>query len=218
MKIDDHYSSVRAFYYTTPMETDPLYQEWIEKTHIDQFEMKPEYSVADLGGGAGEFSVSLRKRVNFKRLVVVEPSAGMLEPAHSNPMIDAAVQQGAREWAEDAEGEKFDRILVKFCIHHFKDTPTIMKLLRANKLVNGGQMLVCMREKTDINYPFFNDAAKVWSDNYCSLDDTLAAINGAGFKDVKVTRDRYPITVTMDYWCNMMRGRFWSNFSAFTDE
>lgn len=139
-----------------------------------------------MGGGSGDFSGELRQKHAFKKLLIVEPSAEMLDAAHNNPQVDEAVTMTAEEWGADTTGDKLDRIMVKFAVHHLPEMPNTFKLLRLNKLEKDGRLLIITRPQFDIDLPWFEAANKVWSENSTGLDAITDALRSAGYSDVTV--------------------------------
>ena len=217
-EISDHYSKVIDVYNSTPFETDEAYKQWVQQVTLDQLQMTAEHSLADVGGGSGEFSGALRRQMAFKKLLIVEPSAEMLEAAHRNLQVDSAIIKTAEEWGADTTGDKLDRIMIKHAVHHVPKMHEAFSLLRANKLARDGRLLIVTREKFDHDFPFFDAAKEVYSKNSAGLDVITDALKAVGFGNVKVHKEAYMLTVSLDTWCRIVRGRFWSNLSPFTEE
>ncbi|KAL3806350.1 hypothetical protein ACHAXA_007691 [Cyclostephanos tholiformis] len=81
----------------------------------------------------------------------------------------------------------------------------------------GASLLIVTRPKYGIDYPLWPEARDVWAIHQMGsreLEDDLVA---AGYKDVTCKTMTYPCAVRLDTWLSMVKNRFWSTFSHFTD-
>ena len=165
--IADHYDKATSeVYHSTVFETDEEYKLWLQKVTLDKLQMSEEHSLADVGGGSGEFSAALRSHQQFKKLLLVEPSADMIfketkdgKKLQRCPQVDQPIVKTAGDWGVDCDDEKLDRIMIKFAVHHIPNWEEVFKTFRTNKLAANGRVVILTRNKTDIDYPFF-EAAK----------------------------------------------------------
>jgi hypothetical protein len=85
------------------------------------------------------------------------------------------------------------------------------------RLKPGGQVLVITRPQQGTDYPFFDGARAAWAaavpPDACLLGDLAAA----GFENVTTDVKAFPCALPASKWLQMVRGRFWSTFDAFSD-
>ena len=222
-----HYSAaVRDVYDSAPFYAPGPYESWLSSACVHRFDLEASHSLADVGGGSGSFASRLKKEVGARWLTVVEPSAAMLEGAASDPAVDAAECADALVWAngalksaDDAAPVRYDRLLLKEVVHHL-DPPErqrVFALLRTRRLANDGRLLIVTRPQHGIDYPLWAAAREVWADNQPGESELIDDLRAAGFAHVECHLHAYPHAVRTDEWCRLVRGRFWSTFSHFTD-
>mmetsp|Transcript_7802 Transcript_7802/g.23020 ORF Transcript_7802/g.23020 Transcript_7802/m.23020 type:complete len:286 (+) Transcript_7802:3-860(+) len=238
---DNHYQAV-AKVYSLAVFYDPTgpFVKWQKARLAEIMQLKPGDSLADVGGGTGQFALNVATAAGLKPtdVMVVEPSAAMLfgegedeEAGGDNcddakPGEPARIHLGAQEWcnlavgaAEAGPAAGFGCVLLKEMVHHLDvPLPGLFRAMRERRLAEGGRVVIVTRPQTDTDYPFFDGAQKVWEENQPSSDSIMAALADGGFADVRKTVLRYPLAIKTDEWCTMVENRFWSTFSHFTDE
>lgn len=116
----------------------------------------------------------------------------------------------------------YHQILMKEVAHHFADADRIpiFKGMFQGLLPSDGppSILIITRPQKDIDYPLWDEARLVWEQNQPSLDQFISELESAGFMDVKHSIEEYPCTVALDRWQSMVKRRFWSTFSHFSDD
>ena len=199
--------------------------------------------LCDLGGGNGMFAAEMARSVGMApgSVTVVEPSAEMLAGVKDLPPADAAmigdsICSGLEEWAalghlttqeyEDEEEEqaappRFARAMLKEVVHHMSTSPAeriaAWKDLRERRMTDDGVLLIIARPQTDIDYPMFDAARKVWASRQPAEQDLAAELKEAGFPYATCTRQDYDCSISLGEWIGLVRQRFWSTFSAFDD-
>ena len=225
-----HYDDVRKVYDTAPFYAPGPYEAWLISACRQRMDLGPAHKIADVGGGSGGFASKLKQSTGAAWLSVIEPSADMLAGASSDPNVDAAECQGAVEWAEsglhsqglpggDCVPLRFDRVLLKEVVHHL-DAPERLRMfdsLRSRRLTQDGRVLVVTRPQHDIDYPLWPAAREVWAANQPSEGELIEELRAAGFDFVRLHAHAYPHSVPTDEWCRLVKGRFWSTFSNFSD-
>jgi hypothetical protein len=135
----------------------------------------------------------------------------------------------------------YDQVLMKEVIHHVKadDRVAVLRGLRRGLAKGEGRgtagdgrsppppppppppypsILIVTRPQIDIDYPLWEEARRVWADQQPSLDDVVRDLVAAGFCRVRAEMHAYPCAVPLRRWQDMVRRRFWSTFSHFTDD
>jgi hypothetical protein len=78
-------------------------------------------------------------------------------------------------------------------------------------------ILIITRPQIEIDYPLWSDAKEVWKQNQPSIEEIQQDLMEAGYTNVKWTVESYPCDITLNRWIEMIRSRFWSTFSNFSD-
>jgi hypothetical protein len=141
---------------------------------------------------------------------------------------------------------QYHQILMKEVIHHFStnDRPAIFHGLYHSGLIPTTNVaptttttttstaeatntstdtiipsiLIITRPQYEIDYPLWDDARTVWAQNQPSLDVLVQELETVGFTNVTHTIESYPCSIPLSRWCSMIRNRFWSTFTNFTDD
>ena len=150
------------------------------------------------------------------RVVVVDPSAAMLAGACEGVRTECL---DAGEWADD-DSQRFGGVLLKEVVHHLGEPEArgrVFAALARNRVAAGGALLVVTRPSEPIDYPMWPAAKAVWAANQPSASTLADELTSAGLL-VETSLARYPLEMPTSTWTAMVRGRFWSTFSHFTDE
>ena len=232
--LSSHYGGVRQVYDQAPFYAPGPYEAWLVEACLSRLGLSASHALADLGGGSGAFATKLKEHAGARWLSVIEPSAEMITGADTNPLVDEAVVADALSWAEGGSGDggekigvntasaerRFDRVLLKEMVHHISDDlrPHVFRQLRERRLTpEDGRVLIVTRPQREIDYPLWNAAYDVWAQNQPSEADLVQELREAGYGSVDVHLHSYPHEVPLDEWRRLVRGRFWSTFSNFTD-
>jgi hypothetical protein len=78
-------------------------------------------------------------------------------------------------------------------------------------------LLIVTRPQTDIDYPLWNAARRVWASHQPALEAIVQDLEAAGFVDVAGSVHSHPCAIALSRWGHMVRNRFWSTFSHFSD-
>jgi hypothetical protein len=122
--------------------------------------------------------------------------------------------------------QNYDQVLLKEVVHHLNPTDRV-SIFKA--LYNGfhpvqdedvalPRVLIITRPQYDIDYPMWPEARTVWAKNQPSLEDLVGDLQAAGFRSVDSSVEAYSCQVEMETWLKMVRSRFWSTFSHFSDD
>jgi len=193
--------------------------------------------IVDVGGGTGNFAQALVNGLPQFHVTVVDP---FLNPTQSvdlstNSQI-SFIQAGAEIFAtspttnaatETSSSSSssswrsiIDHILLKEVIHHLpeKDRVDIFRGMYSNLSSSSGSILIMTRPQVEIDYPLWDAARIVWKNNQPSGQELISELEQAGFSNIVETLEYYPCTIPISRWKQMIRNRFWSTFSNFTDE
>jgi len=213
-----HYQQVAASYESAFFYASGPYQDWLlhevaQRLHLDH----PRLRVADVGGGTGNFSQELADHAQLATPVLcVDNSPDMLAAAVQRPGVQP-VCADALTFATSA-GQCYDRALLKEVVHHLPAADvTPMYAGLAKQLTPGGVCCTVTRPQ-EVDYPLFEAARGVWRDKQPAVADLEAAMRAAGFCDVTVETATYRAVMPKQRWFAMVRDRFWSTFSNFSDD
>jgi len=78
-------------------------------------------------------------------------------------------------------------------------------------------VLIITRPQVDIDYPLWPEAKQVWKENQPSEKEIMQDLETAGFTQVSCEMKINECNIALDTWCNMIKSRFWSTFSKFSD-
>ena len=216
---DDHYAAVAAGYEEAFFYSAGPYQEWL----LDQVAQRLDLSdsrlrVADVGGGTGNFSARLAAHAGLVAPVLcVDNSPDMLAVAAARPGVTPVCLDALA--FSCSEGRAYDRALLKEIVHHLppSDVAPMYSGLAA-QLTPGSGVCCTVTRHQEVDYPLFEAAAQVWREKQPAVEALEAAMRAAGFQDVRVESATYRATMPKQRWFAMVRARFWSTFSNFTDD
>ena len=192
----------------------------------------------DIGGGTGNFTRMIIKDTNVSAIVVdpfleqsqcgddVENVQFVAEPAEAFMMK----QDASNNYHDNGDQKNwwksnYHYVLLKEVAHHFADQDRThifrgmwQGLRPLEKNEGGSSLLLITRPQYDIDYPLWDEARQVWAQNQPSLETFVGELREAGFQEIHHTIEAYPCSVTLERWQSMVKRRFWSTFSHFSDE
>ena len=117
--LSSHYGSL-ASKTAVPWWAEPAITEHVADMVEKYLRLTSDSRLADIGSGSGSFASLLANRAGLTKPVsCIEPSQEMLDLGSNLPGLDP-VCQGAEDWAsEDLGNGHFDRVLIKYAVHHF---------------------------------------------------------------------------------------------------
>jgi hypothetical protein len=163
----------------------------------------------------------------INQAIVIDPFLEKNASVDDKDAIVRFVSAPAESFMEHDNAEQdwktgYHQILMKEVAHHFADADRIpiFKGMFKGLLPSDGSpsILLITRPQKDIDYPLWDEARLVWEQNQPSLDQFILELESAGFMDVKHSVEVYPCTVPLDRWQSMVKRRFWSTFSHFSDD
>lgn len=220
----DHYATLAPHYASAYFYADGPITQWQTGCILEALApLERRHRLADVGGGDGRFAATLALIAGLEdgAVTLVEPSRSMIESGGELPVIGRKYCADALSWAASAEdGELYDRILLKEVVHHLGDSAArraFFELIRRRKLTLGGKVIVATRPRRP-QYPFFKAAFSVWEQSQPDETDIVADLRSVGFDPVITLTQAYPCSLSRQRWCQLVRARFWSTFSKFSDD
>jgi len=203
--------------------------------------------VIDVGGGTGNFTeMVIHGARESMEAIVIDPflpasssvAAEGVDAGGRLRFVKASAEDFIAGEGHDADAGKgcesqpsktgYDHVLLKEVVHHFdaNKRARIFAGLRAGlnsrgpedeEGGNGASLLIVTRPQRDVDYPLWPAALEVWETNQPPADDIAADLREAGFRDVKQNVHPFPCEVALETWLGMIKNRFWSTFSKFTE-
>lgn len=210
-------------------------------TNKQRRERRRRRRLLDVGGGTGNFTKQLLALDPALEAVVIDPFLTSAEAETDNQEARIRfVAESAKAFASVAEAATtddgkndawwrtdYDHVLLKEVVHHLHDRTAIFRGMRQgfrkddhheNGSSSFNNLLVITRPQTDIDYPLWPEARNVWAQNQPSSEAIRRDLTDAGFSRVDETLHAYPCAIAWSAWQAMVKRRFWSTFSHFTDD
>ncbi|MGH3656706.1 MAG: class I SAM-dependent methyltransferase [Micromonosporaceae bacterium] len=196
----------------------PDYVEWMNRQVMSRLRLTADDHVADIGAGTGLFLRTLSEQVNADNpIVCIDPSQRMLDqlPDELNVVPVHGYAEEVAAGTVSLPYDKLDAITMKESIHHITDIPATVRGL-ADWLVTGGRLLV-VTLPTRPPYPLFAAARDRFAAHQPEPDDIAAAMEAAGLR-VELEYEEFPVRVQRDHFFDLVRNRWMSVLSTFTDQ
>lgn len=215
--LERHYEHLAAHYDAT-WGHRPDYLDWMEERIQSRLELKPDHWIGDIGAGTGLFLRRLMRYASPDRPVVcVDPSQAMLDRLPRDPRL-RPVRATAEEVAAGRAPlpcDRFDALVVKEAVHHFSELERTLTGL-AGRLAPGGRLLI-VTLPPKIGYPLFQAALDRFAAGQPEPETIATALRAAGL-ETHVDYDEYPVRIERELWARLVRGRWMSVLSSFSDE
>ncbi|MFG3102861.1 class I SAM-dependent methyltransferase [Streptomyces sp. NPDC048182] len=175
--------------------------------------------IADIGSGTGLFAKEVAGQLCPRHpILCVDPSEAMLgglgDPLPSGLAPVVASAEDVAEGRARLPYEELDAIWLKESVHHVTDQAGTLHGL-ADRLAPAGRLLIVMLPAT-IRYPLFEAALA----RFAELQPDPAVIEGhlreAGL-DTRITHVEHELRIDRDRYLDMVRARYMSLLSTFTD-
>ncbi|MGH3747703.1 MAG: class I SAM-dependent methyltransferase [Micromonosporaceae bacterium] len=212
-----HYERLAATYDQT-WGHRPDYVEWMNGEILRRLNLTTGDHVADIGAGTGLFLRRLSEQVSGENpIVCIDPSQQMLDrlPADLRVLPVCAYAEDVATARVGLPYDKLDVITMKEAIHHVRDIPGTLRGL-ASWLVPGGRVLVVTAPPRP-EYPLFQAARDRFAEGHPEPDHIADAMREAGLH-TQLEHQEFPVTVDREHYFNLVRNRWMSVLSTFTDE
>jgi SAM-dependent methyltransferase len=209
----DHYDRLAATY-DQNWAYSPAFTEWMAGCIQQRLQVTDSDLAADIGCGTGLYARGLSEHA--AAVVCAEPSAAMLAQVPAGPRL-VPVAASAEELADGRvtlPDEGYDAILLKEVLHHVEDRAGVIAGL-ARLLRPGGRILVVMLPAR-ISYPLFPAALKLFADRQPDPADVAGQMRSAGLR-AELTYSSFPLVFPAERYLQMVRDRYMSLLSEFTD-
>jgi len=236
-----HYEAHSATTYESAYFYSPgAYTDYLTKLVVSRLglEATTKRRVLDIGGGTGNFTKMMVENSPSVEAIVVDPFLEGEDNATSAVGSVKFVQAPAEMLGEPrTDGmwwrQDYHQVLMKEVIHHLnaKDRVAVFRGIHqdisssssssssaSSSMSDDPNILIITRPHLEIDYPLWKEAKQVWAENQPSLTELQSELEGAGFSRVTSSIEAYPCEIDFERWMSMVKGRFWSTFSNFTDE
>ncbi|MEU1074388.1 MULTISPECIES: methyltransferase [unclassified Streptomyces] len=217
---------VRGHYEELAAEYDELwvygpdYVPWMSRQIAEALELRPVDRIGDIGSGTGLFAREVAKQVKPSRpILCVDPSEAMLRRLGSPPPLDLKpIVASAEDLAEGRTSLPYgelDALWLKESVHHVADPAHTLGGL-ADRLAPAGRMLVVMLPAT-IQYPLFGAALRRFEEMQPDPRTIEEHLRSAGL-DASLAHVEHELRIDRDKYLGMVRARYMSLLSTFTDD
>ncbi|GKY91940.1 hypothetical protein MPSEU_000165600 [Mayamaea pseudoterrestris] len=196
-------------------------------------------TLLDVGGGTGNFTKMIIQDTQTRAIVVDPFLAAADEKAKSSEGTSKQLEfvcAPAETFMQKANENdywwrrNYHQVLLKEVIHHIDSADHRIEIFRglyqglhpladsSSNENNLPSLLVITRPQVDIDYPLWPEAKHVWAKNQPSSELLTQELVTAGFAKVEQSVHGYPCSIPLDRWLGMIKQRFWSTFSNFSDQ
>lgn len=173
--------------------------------------------VADIGCGTGLYSRGLAAVSG--QVICIDPSRSMLDqvPADARLVPVLASAQDIVSGLAALPVAGLDVIVMKEAVHHVPPAERAGTLRGMAGLLRPGGRIVIVTLPTRIGYPLFGAALEKFTRNQPDPDDVTAMLVATGL-ETRITYDEYELAIPKARYLAMVRDRYMSLLSAFTDD
>lgn len=179
------------------------HEQWAEQI-LARLELEGDETILDAGCGTGRLTKRLVERVPNGRVIGVDASATMLEKAREH--LGDGVELVRSDLTELELDTKVDAVYSSAVFHWISDHPALFRALHGAmnpgariEAQCGGQDNIAEVERAiealagDERFaPYLRTDREAW--NYASVGDTELRLEAAGFSDIRVWSQPWPVT------------------------
>ena len=211
--VERHYRSL-AERYDELLRCSPDFVPLHARRMVQQLELSPDDRLVDLGSGPAIYSSAILEVQPLRQPIIgVDPFPEMLERIPDDLPINR-VQADAVSFS-DRPGT-YDKVLIKEAIHHVDGKRTLFLNL-AERLTDGGILLLVHVNPHRVAYPLFDSALERCRESFADPDELVELLSDAGFtveRDLFVYEHRVPT----ERYLEMVEHRYMSVLTSFSDE
>jgi ubiquinone/menaquinone biosynthesis C-methylase UbiE len=212
-----HYAQL-ASSYDSAWSNRAEYVTWMSAEIAKRLRISAGDQIADIGAGTGLFVRRLAQSASPDApILCIDPSTEMLEHLPADPRLQpicGTAEGVAGGWVK-LPYEQFDAIVMKESIHHVGDLRGTLRGL-AHLLAPGGRMLVVTLPPR-LDYPLFEAALDRFAATQPEPESIAHTMREAGLQTER-TSEEVPIVTDRDQYIALVRNRWMSVLSGFTDE
>jgi ubiquinone/menaquinone biosynthesis C-methylase UbiE len=209
--VHQHYSKIGEKYENL-WSYEEQYSHQLIRDIIQNLEIKSDDIIADIGGGTGTWSKKLSRLQVVKKVYCVDPNKSMISVAARKKGI-VAVHSDALPFVEN-HGE-VTKYLIKSSIYHIGDRKQVLEAMH-QKLPVGGKILIITSSDNVLSFPLSRRVKSYLQSQSSSLGDLFNELKATPFK-MSINNMHYSFNISKEQWLKMVRGRFISTLSKFSD-
>jgi len=190
----------------------PNYEDWMVKQIIEQLALRSGDKLLDFGAGTGRFTLALSQQAKLLQATAVEPDADMCRQAAQKPEL-SVIQ--ADDTSVFSQWQDHNVVLFKEVIHHLHHRVEFWKSLHKHLPASGHVLIVTRPQVTQL--ALFDAAKQRFAQHQPPIDLLTNELREAGFSCEVVLRV-FPFRISKQRWYTMLRSRFMSDLSAFSDD
>ena len=213
--ISGHYERLGS-HYDELWEHSTRFRDWMCDRILELAPCPPGAVIADVGGGTGIYADALLNRIPGASVFVVDPASNMLAqvPKRSGLYPVQATAALAPQALAGLNIDQVDLLLIKEAVHHFTNLADDLAALAA--LVSPGRYLLIVMLPKTISYPLFREALSRFTELQPDPADVARLLTASGLTVHRV-QQAYHLTIPTHQWVSMIKNRFMSLLSTFTD-
>ncbi|TRY63554.1 hypothetical protein TCAL_17409 [Tigriopus californicus] len=216
--VNDHYKQISEQYDTFPLVSGI-------QSHINRLETIEELLqldpntdlVVDLGAGTSEMGKLWKTKYPHARpFLCVDPSPML---PLNEPLIEP-IQASSADFAVRNDIH-FDAMILVQSVHNIAAAcPDLQELFTKfrTQLRARGRLCVAIRPLDSSNLPLFRAAHETFAKDSLPVELIQKTLIEAGFRRVEIKSRAMPHDLPKSLWYKAIRGRFFSNLSAHSDE
>ncbi len=210
----EHYDRLAASY-DENWAYSAAFVEWMTGCILRRLQVSDGDVAADIGCGTGLYARGLAEHA--QTVICVDASQAMLDqiPASERLIPVNAAVEDVSAGRVALPHARYDAMLLKEVLHHVGDPASVIAGL-ARMLKPGGRLLVVMLP-TRISYPLFAAALKRFTEGQPDPARMAESMRAAGLR-AELTYESYPLTFPTERYLGMVRNRYMSLLSQFSDE
>jgi len=212
--VQKHYDKLAEIYNDLWFYSDDFVLFLTERI-VSSLAVEPADRLVDLGCGTGIYAKKILQMKELDQLILgIDPSLNMLKQVKKEKGI-VAIKDDAVSFS--ARSLTYDKVLIKEVIHHV-DPSTWPELFvnLYNHISAAGRLLLLMLPPT-INYPLFDAAITRYEKKQPHYSAVASSFREAGF-ETSISMVDYPLSISRDRYVAMVRNRYMSLLSDFTDK
>jgi ubiquinone/menaquinone biosynthesis C-methylase UbiE len=190
----------------------PSYEDWMVKQIIEQLNLSSTDKLLDFGAGTGRFTLALYQQAKLVQATAVEPDADMCRQAAQKSELSVIQADDASLFSH---WQDHNVVLFKEVIHHLHHRVEFWKSLHEHLLTSGRVLIVTRPQATQL--ALFDAAKQRFAQHQPPVELLTNELTEAGFT-CDVTLRVFPFRISKQRWYTMLRSRFMSDLSAFSDD
>ncbi len=191
----------------------PAFVGWMTACLRTHLRAGPTDQVADIGCGTGLYSLPLAEVTGH--VTALDPAPKMIRRHTPHPRLTSLLASAEQFAAGQVlPRARYDAIVAKEVLHHLGDREGCVRDLAA-RLRPGGRLLIVLLPPV-LTHPLFRAALERYRRHQLTAEHVAAWMRAAGLT-VQISTEEIIVELPIDRWADMVRSRYMSLLSRFTD-